>query len=54
MHFHLEKLALVAAFAIGGMGAAYAQTAAEQLQPLVETNGAPAHDWRTGSAGEVG
>ena len=37
MHFHLEKLALVAAFVIGGTGAAYAQNAVEQLQPLVET-----------------
>ena len=37
MHFHLEKLAVVAAFAIGGMGTAYAQSAVEQLQPLVET-----------------
>src|ERR1700733_1044047 len=37
MHFHLEKLAVVAAFAIGGIGTAYAQSAAEQLQPLVET-----------------
>ena len=31
------KLAAVAAFAMGGMGAAYAQNAVEQLQPLVET-----------------
>jgi chorismate mutase len=37
MHCPLKKLALVAAFAIGGIGAAYAQNAAEQLQPLVET-----------------
>jgi chorismate mutase len=37
MHFHLEKLAVVAAFAIGGMGTAYAQSAVEQLQPMVET-----------------
>jgi hypothetical protein len=37
MHFHLEKLAVVAAFAIGGMGTAYAQNGVEQLQPLVET-----------------
>jgi chorismate mutase len=37
MHFHLIKLAVVAAFAIGEMGAAYAQNAVEQLQPLVET-----------------
>ena len=28
---------MVAAFAIGGIGAAYAQNAVEQLQPLVET-----------------
>jgi chorismate mutase len=38
MHCHLEKLALVAVVAIGGMGAAYAQNAVEQLQPLVETS----------------
>ena len=37
MHFHLKKLAIVVAFAIGGRGAAYAQNAVEQLQPLVET-----------------
>jgi chorismate mutase len=37
MHFHLKKLAVVAAFAIGGMRAAFAQNAVEQLQPLVET-----------------
>ena len=37
MHFHLEKLAVMAAFAIGGVSAAYAQNAVEQLQPLVET-----------------
>ena len=37
MHFHLEKVALVAAFAIGGMDAAYAQNVVDQLQPLVET-----------------
>jgi chorismate mutase len=37
MHCHLEKLAIVATVAIGGMGAAYAQNAVEQLQPLVET-----------------
>jgi chorismate mutase len=37
MHFHHWKLAVVAAFTIGGMGAAYAQNAVEQLQPLVET-----------------
>jgi chorismate mutase len=37
MHFHLEKLALVAVFAIGGMGTACAQSAVEQLQPLVAT-----------------
>src|ERR1700749_37010 len=37
MQFHLEKLAVLAAFAIGGMGAAYAQNTVEQLQPLVET-----------------
>jgi chorismate mutase len=37
MQFHLRKLVLVAAFAIGGMDAAYAQNAVEQLQPLVET-----------------
>ena len=37
MHFHLEKLALVAAFAMGVTGATYAQNAVEQLQPLVET-----------------
>jgi chorismate mutase len=36
MHY-LKKLAIVAAFAIGGTGAAYAQNAVEQLQPLVET-----------------
>ncbi len=36
MHY-LKKLAIVAAFAIGGPGAAYAQNAVEQLQPLVET-----------------
>jgi chorismate mutase len=36
MH-HLKKLTIVAAFAIGGAGAAYAQNAVEQLQPLVET-----------------
>jgi chorismate mutase len=36
MHFHLEKLSLVAAIAIGG-SAAYAQDAVKQLQPLVET-----------------
>jgi chorismate mutase len=37
MHRDLRKLALVAAFAIGGIGAASAQNAVEQLQPLVET-----------------
>jgi chorismate mutase len=37
MHFHLKKLAIVVAFAIGGRGAAYAQNAVEQLQPLVQT-----------------
>jgi chorismate mutase len=37
MHFHHWKLAVVAAFTIGGMGAASAQNAVEQLQPLVET-----------------
>jgi chorismate mutase len=38
MRFHLMKLAAVSAFAaIGQMGAAYAQNAVEQLQPLVET-----------------
>jgi chorismate mutase len=37
MHFHLEKLALVAAVATGG-SAAYAQNAVEQLQPLVEAS----------------
>jgi chorismate mutase len=37
MHFHLEKLAVMAALAIGGVGAAHAQNAVEQLQPLVET-----------------
>jgi chorismate mutase len=37
MHVHLMKLAVVAAFAIGGMGAAYAQNAVEQLPPLVAT-----------------
>jgi chorismate mutase len=37
MQFHLEKLAVVAAFAIGGMGTACAQSAVEQLQPVVET-----------------
>jgi chorismate mutase len=37
MHFHHWKLAVVAAFTIGGMGAAYAQNAVEQLRPLVET-----------------
>jgi chorismate mutase len=37
MHFHVMKLAAVAAFAIGQMGAAYAQNEVEQLQPLVET-----------------
>jgi chorismate mutase len=37
MHCHLKKLAIVAAFAIGGAGAAYTQNAVEQLQPLVET-----------------
>ena len=36
MHY-LKKLAIVAAFAIDGMDAAYAQNAVEQLQPLVET-----------------
>ncbi|HTF71055.1 MAG TPA: chorismate mutase [Edaphobacter sp.] len=36
MHFHLEKLAILAAVAIGG-SAAYAQNAVDQLQPLVET-----------------
>src|ERR1700754_2116596 len=36
-HFHLERLVLVAAFAVGGMGTACAQSAVEQLQPLVET-----------------
>lgn len=36
MHFHFEKLAIVAAFAVGGMAPAYAQNAVEQLQPLVE------------------
>jgi chorismate mutase len=42
---YLNKLALVAAFAIGGMDAAYAQNAVEQLQPLVETT---AHRLMTG------
>ena len=37
MHFHLKQLAIVVAFAIGGRGAAYAQNAVEQLQPLVQT-----------------
>jgi chorismate mutase len=37
MHFHRWKLAVVATFALGGIGAAYAQNAVEQLQPLVET-----------------
>jgi hypothetical protein len=37
MHFHLEKLAVMAALAIGGVGPAYAQNAVGQLQPLVET-----------------
>ena len=37
MHCRLEKSALLAAVAIGGMGAAYAQNAVVQLQPLVET-----------------
>src|SRR5260370_28752527 len=37
MHFHLKKLAIVVAIAIGGRGAAYAQNAVEQLQPLVQT-----------------
>jgi len=36
MHY-LKKIAIVAAFAIGGMGAAYGQNAVEQLQPVVET-----------------
>src|SRR4030081_3006353 len=36
MHFHLEKLAIVAAVAIGG-SAAHAQNAVDQLQPLVQT-----------------
>jgi chorismate mutase len=38
MDFHLMKLAVVAVFAIAEMGgAAHAQNAVEQLQPLVET-----------------
>src|SRR5260370_20701602 len=37
MHFNLKKITMMAAFAIGGMGSAYAQNAVEQLQPLVET-----------------
>src|SRR5258707_11913537 len=37
MHCHLEKLALVAAVAIGGMGTGYGKNAVGQLQPLVET-----------------
>jgi len=37
MHCHLEKIALVAIVAIGGMSAVYAQNPVEQLQPLVET-----------------
>ena len=37
MHFHLERLALAAAFAAAGVGTACAQSAVEQLQPLVET-----------------
>ena len=37
MHFDHWKLVVVAAFAVGGMGAAHAQNAIEQLQPLVET-----------------
>src|ERR1700733_6812446 len=37
MPFHHWKLAVVAAFTIGGMGTASAQNAIEQLQPLVET-----------------
>jgi chorismate mutase len=37
MNFDRWKLAVMAAVAIGGMGAAHAQNAVEQLQPLVET-----------------
>ncbi len=37
MHFHHWKLAVLAAFTVGGTDAAYAQNAVEQLQSLVET-----------------
>jgi chorismate mutase len=37
MHFNSWKLAVVATVTLGGTGAAYAQNAVEQLQPLVET-----------------
>jgi chorismate mutase len=37
MHFHDWKLAVVATLTLGGIGAAHAQNAVEQLQPLVET-----------------
>jgi chorismate mutase len=37
MHFKIWKIAVVATLIRGGIGAAYAQNAVEQLQPLVET-----------------
>jgi chorismate mutase len=37
MHFHRWKLAVVVAFTLGKIGAAFAQNAVERLQPLVET-----------------
>jgi chorismate mutase len=37
MHFNSWKLAVVATLTLSEMGAAYAQDAAEQLQPLMET-----------------
>jgi chorismate mutase len=37
MHFKIWKIAVVATLTLGRIGAAYAQNAVEQLQPLVET-----------------
>jgi chorismate mutase len=37
MQFNSRKLAVVAAFTLGEMGAAYAQNTVDQLQPLIET-----------------
>jgi hypothetical protein len=54
MHFDGWKLAVVAAFAIGGMGAAHAPECNRAASAAGGNDGAPTHDWRTGGAGEVG